>query len=676
VETIHGHEVADPYRWLEDLASTETQTWLAAEDALTSQHLAALPGRDHLRRRLRELVPGMIGPPQVVGGRSFFIRRQAEQDHAVLWVADPDGTERALVDPNALSADGTVTLDGWTPSFEGDRLAYLLSQGGDEESALHVIDVITGGRLDGPIDRTRYSPVAWLPGGEELFYVRRLPPDDVPKGDGQFHRRVYRHAVGADPRTDALLFGEGDDKTAYYGLETSRDGRWLVVSRSLGTAPRNDVYIADLAARGDAPTFRTIQEGDDCETHAFVHTDGPLYIHTSRDAERWRLCVADPAHPEPDEWRELVAESDGVLDDIALTDDALVIVTGRHAVSHITVHDKTTGELRAGVELPGLGFAGVNSRPEGGDDVWVGYTDFVTPYRVLHYDVASGALTPWADPPGAIEIKGIATEQHTYQSPDGTDVRLFLLHRDDVVPDGARPTILYGYGGFNNPMMPAYSSNTAAWVEAGGVYAIACIRGGSEEGEAWHRAGMRDKKQNVFDDFLAAAHWLIDERWTSPDHLGISGGSNGGLLVGAALTQRPDLFASVVCSAPLLDMVRYERFGLGVTWNDEYGTADDPEEFGWLIGYSPYHRVVGDTRYPAVLFTVFDSDTRVDPNHARKMCAALQAATSSDPAARPVLFRREVNVGHGARSVSRTVHLGADTGAFHAAQLGLALPTA
>jgi prolyl oligopeptidase len=382
--------------------------------------------------------------------------------------------------------------------------------------------------------------------------------------------------------------------------------------------------------------------------------------------------VADPARPEPAAWRDLVPESDDVLAGYALTDDALVVASSRHAVGRVAVHDRETGALRAEVDLPGPGSVlGVSARPEGGDEVHLGYTDFTTPPRVYRYRVAQGRLELWMDAPGQVDLlAGVTTRQETYRSKDGTEVRLFVLHRDGLTPDGARPTILYGYGGFNISMTPAWSAVTAAWVEQGGVYAIANLRGGSEEGEAWHRDGMRANKQHVFDDFAAAAEHLIATGWTSPERLAIAGGSNGGLLVGAALTQRPELFAAVACSAPLLDMVRYERFGLGETWNDEYGRADDPTELGWLVAYSPYHKVVEGTAYPAVLFTVFDSDTRVDPLHARKMCAALQAATSSD---RPILFRRERQAGHGARSVRRTVELHADILTFLAAQVGLEL---
>lgn len=357
---------------------------------------------------------------------------------------------------------------------------------------------------------------------------------------------------------------------------------------------------------------------------------------------------------------------------MALAGDAIVVVRSHHAVSRVAVHDRATGSHRRDLDLPGLGTASVSGRPDEGPEVWIGYTDHVTPYRTLHLEMATGRVEPWADPPGWEGLQSgppITVNQVTYPSADGTDVRMFVIGRPSN-GGGPRPAILYGYGGFNVALTPGYSSSILAWVEAGGVWVIANLRGGSEEGEGWHRDGMRDRKQHTFDDFHAAAAWLIDDGVTSADQLAVMGGSNGGLLVGAALTQHPERYAAVSCSAPLLDMVRYEHFGLGRTWNDEYGRADDPAELEWLLGYSPYHHVAPGTAYPAVLFSVYDSDTRVDPLHARKMCAALQAATASE---RPVLLRREINVGHGARSVSRTIDLAADQLAFLAAQLGLDL---
>jgi prolyl oligopeptidase len=674
VEDLHGRSVADPYRWLEDPSSEETQAWSEAQDRLVRSFLDALPGRDHIRSRLHELLAaGLVTVPVHRGDRAFFTRRSPGQEHSVLLVRDGDGAERVLLDPSALSDDDSVTLDAWSPSDEGDRLAYQLSEGGDEEASLWVVDVETGKVLDGPLDRVRYSAVAWMPGGEELFLVRRLPPSEVPEGEEQFHRRVYRHRVGADPVGDELVFGDGRDKTEYYSLDVSPDGRWLVVGASKGTAPRNEVHLCDLAAADATPRWRVVQEDVDAWTDASIRHDSRLWLLTNDGAPRGRLAVTDPESLGP--WQDVVPESEAVLDDFAVTDDAVVVASTSHAVARVQVHDLVTGDVRFEVPLPGLGtVAGVRARPEGGSEVWIGYADFVQPPAVHHCDLRDATVDLWEDAPGRVAVPGVTARQVTYPSADGTDVRMFVLSAGDE--EGPRPTILYGYGGFNVPLTPGYSAAILAWVEQGGVYAVANLRGGSEEGEAWHRAGMREHKQNVFDDFEAAARWLVDTGTTTPERLGISGGSNGGLLVGAAVVQHPDLFAAAVCSAPLLDMVRYERFGLGTTWNDEYGRADDPEELGWLLSYSPYHAVREGVRYPAVLFTVFDADTRVDPLHARKMCAALQAATTAPFEEAPVLLRREQKVGHSARSVSRTVELTVDTMSFLADRLGLALPKA
>jgi prolyl oligopeptidase len=674
VDVLHGHSVADPYRWLEDPAADDTQAWSRAQDTLARGYLDTRPGRERLRERLSGLArAGTVSVPALRGGRAFWMRRDGDQEHAVLLVREADGTERPLIDPSELSDDDTVTLDGWVPSNEGDLLAYWLSERGDEEAALYVMDVATGEVVDGPIPRTRYCPLAWLPGGRELFYGRRLDADQVPEGEDKFHRRVWRRTIGTPVEQDTLVFGEGRDKTEYHSVDVSADGRWLMVGGSLGTAPRNDLYIADLHGDGE---LRPVQEGVDAQTWGGVEDDGKLWLHTNLDASRFRVVVADPADPGPGGWTDVIAESDAVLEGFRLTDDAVAAVTTSHAVGRVTMHDRATGERRGEVELPGLGsVAGISTRFEGGDEVWIGWTDFTTPPRVWRYVVSSGTRELWASAPGVSPPKGVVARQDTYRSADGTEVRLFILHREDLEPLNAgdgHPAILYGYGGFGVPLGPAYNPLACAWVEQGGVYAVANLRGGSEEGEDWHRAGMREHKQNVFDDFAAAAGYLVEQGWTTPERLGIYGGSNGGLLVGAALTQRPELYQAVVCSAPLLDMVRYERFGLGETWNDEYGRADDPVELGWLLSYSPYHHVDEGAAYPAVLFTVFDSDTRVDPLHARKLCAALQAATASD---RPVLLRREVDVGHGARSVSRTVELNVDVVAFFADQLGLDLGT-
>ena len=672
-ETLSGQDVADPYRWLEDPADPRTVEWSAAQDQLASAYLAALPGRERLRERLGELLQaGVVGAPAWRGERSFFVQRSAEQEHAVVMVREADGTERVLLDPMAIDPSGATTLDSWQPDKEGRQVAYQLSSGGDEESELRVMLVDTGEIVDGPIDRIRYSPVGWLVGGESFYYVRRLPPESVPADETQYHRRLWLHRVGTDPSEDVLVFGEDQDKTAFFGGGVSIDGRWLVVSASEGTAPRNDLWIADLhASSPEAPVLVPIQVGVDAQTGAHVGRDGRLYLHTNRDAPRGRLCVTTPDAVAYENWVDLVPEhEDAVLDDFAVLEDAdtLLVAHTLHAVSELAAHDLASGERRAVVPLPGLGSIGsITERPTGGTEAWLGYTDHVTPPQVLRYDATDNSVSVWALPPGTVETPVVHARQDTYVSRDGTEVRLFILSGDES-PAEPRPTILYGYGGFGIPMTPGFSATALAWVEAGGVYAVACIRGGGEEGDDWHRAGMGQSKQNVFDDFHAAAEFLIAQGWTTPAQLGISGGSNGGLLVGAATVQRPDLFTAVVCSAPLLDMVRYEQHGLGQLWSSEYGTAADPDDLAVLHAYSPYHRVVEGVDYPSVLFTVFDSDTRVDPLHARKMCAALQHATSGE---RPILYRREADVGHGARSLTRSIVLSVDTMTYLAARTGL-----
>jgi prolyl oligopeptidase len=678
-DDLHGTTVLDPYRWLEDGASAETTAWSAAQDALLASHAEDLPGRDRLRERVGELLgAGTVGTPSWRGDRPFFMRRTAEQEHAVLLTVDPDGTERVLVDPVAVDPSGATTLDAWQPSKEGDLLAYQLSEGGTEESVLYVMDVATGERVDGPIDRARYSPVAWLPGGEAFYYVRRVAPDLVPADEAQYHRRIWLHRLGTPSDDDALVFGEDLDKTNYYGVNVSMDGRWLVVGASAGTAPRNDLWLADLGtAPLDAPDLRVVQQGVDASTSLHVGRDGRVYVFTDRDAPRGRIAVTSPEDPSYETWTDLVPEDDeavlegyAILDGEVLSSGVLLCSWTRHAMGEITTHELSTGTRTGSVPLPGLGsVTGLTERPEGGHEAWFGYTDHVTPSSVFHYDATSGETSLWATAPGSVEVPEVHARQVEYTSADGTTVRMVVV-APTKEPDEPRPAILYGYGGFGVPLTPGYSAGLLAWVEAGGVYAIANLRGGSEEGEQWHRSGMREHKQNVFDDFHAAAERLVADGWTSSDRLAISGGSNGGLLVGAAMTQRPELYAAVVCSAPLLDMVRYEQFGLGATWSDEYGSAAVAEELSWLLGYSPYHHVRQGVDYPATLFTVFDGDTRVDPMHARKMCAALQHATSGS---RPVLLRREGDVGHGARALSRTVALSVDTLTFAARWTGLDL---
>ncbi|MGS2641097.1 prolyl oligopeptidase family serine peptidase [Streptosporangium sp. LJ11] len=649
VDHLHGHAVPDPYRWLEDPDSPETRSWTAAQEELWREHAGTLPGRHLWHSRVAALTgAGTVGTPMWRGGSRFFLRRTASQEHAVLYRTGPDGVEETLLDPMELDPSGLTTLDHWQPDLDGRLVAYQVSRSGDERSELRVMDVTTRRVVDGPIDRCRYAPVAWLPDGKAFFYVRS--------------RQVCLHRLGTPAEADAVIMGEERS----YGLGISYNGRWLTVSAMAGDG--NDLWLADLSSSSpERPDLRVIQRGAGAVTAPAVGRDGRLYLLTTLDAPRGRLCVADPARPGPEHWVGLVDEDpEAVIGEFAIAGQTLLVGWTRHAVGEISVHDLATGKRRGSVPLPGLGSAGgMTTRPEGGHEVWFTYTDSVTPAGVHHYDTRTGRTSLWSAAPGAVEVPRLEARQLVCASADGTPVRMVVLARPG---SGPRPTILYGYGGFGLSLAPSYSSYILPWVEAGGVFALAQLRGGGEEGAAWHRDGMLERKQNVFDDFAAAAEKLVSDGWTTPARLGACGESNGGLLVGAALTQRPDLFAAAVCSAPLLDMVRYERSGLGPVWRSEYGSADDPEQLGWLLGYSPYHRVVDGVDYPATLLTTFGGDSRVDPMHARKMCAALQAATSGS---RPILLRHEGDVGHGSRSAGRAVDLAADMLAFLAAHTGL-----
>jgi prolyl oligopeptidase len=657
VDVLHGREIPDPYRWLEDPDDPETVAWSAAQESLLVAARAGWTGRAGYRARLERLAAvGMVSVPTWAGGREYVLRRKPGQEHAVLYV---DG--HVVVDPNAVDPTGATTLDAWYPSKEGNRLAYAMSVGGTEEPALTVIDVDSGEVLDGPIGRMRDPSLAWLPGGESFYYTRFLEssPDERP----WLHRRVYRHVLGTDPAQDKLVMGEQAPTGRYFHSQVSHDGRWLTVRSRQGTDPRVDIFTADLHA--DENAFVPIQQDVDALTYTFFRGDR-MYVLTFKDADRGRICVADVT--DLHDWRDLVvAEEDSVIEDLAVLDGlprpVLVVATMRHSISYLSIHDLETGARLSEVALPGIGtVTDLVVDPDRRTEAWFRYTDYSSVPRIYRLD-GEGAVSEHSRP-SDVTVR-VNTRQVAYTSRDGTPIRMFLVSKDDEGTDGPRPTILFGYGGFNNALRPNYSEEILGWVESGGVWAVASLRGGSELGESWHRAGMLGHKQNVFDDYLAATDWLVDNNITTRDRLALVGQSNGGLLVGAALTQRPDACRAVVCTAPLLDMVRYELFGLGMTWSGEYGTVADPEELDWLLSYSPYHHVKDGVAYPTVLFPVYNGDTRVDPLHGRKMAAALQHASTGGP----ILLRADSLVGHGARAVSKALDLWADRLSFVAASL-------
>ncbi|HEV8248353.1 MAG TPA: prolyl oligopeptidase family serine peptidase [Gaiellaceae bacterium] len=647
-ELLHGVEVADPYRWLEETDAPDVRRWTDEQNAATRATLDAVPFRDRIRARLDKLLQvGLLEVPVVAAGAAFYLRRDPDQDQSVLYVREAGSTDdRPLVNTNA--EDALVTIDWFHPSQDGRLVAYGLSRGGDELSTLHVVEVATGRVLDDRIPDTRFSSVAWLPDSSGFYYTRLPAKGSVPPGEERYNSRVRFHRLGDDPADDPVVFGEGREPTDLYELSLSRDGRFLLIHVNQGWS-RTILFVRER----DGELRSTGEEREAIFSGRVA--DGRLYVLTNWEAPNWRVLELDPATLDLAGARTVVAErDDAIVAEIALVGGRLVAHELEDASSRVRVYELPGGALERELELPDLGSVqGTPSRRTPGlagewdaDELLFGFTSFLHPPAVLRCDLATGAVTTFAEleaPPG-FDPDAYETRRVLCRSADGTSVPMFLVHRRGLEPDGSAPVFLYGYGGFNIGMTPYWVSELPLWVEAGGVYAVAVLRGGNEFGERWHRDGMLDRKQNVFDDFVAAADRLVAEGYTSRERLAICGRSNGGLLVGAVLTQRPDLCRAVVCEVPLLDMLRYHGFQVAKLWIPEYGSPEDPEQFRWLHAYSPYDRVVDGERYPAVLLTTALGDTRVDPMHARKMAARLQAATSSDL---PVLLRVDEDAGHG-----------------------------
>ena len=664
-DIVHGERIADPYRWLEDDGAARTAAWTDAQNARTRAVLDRLPGRAAFAERLGALLSvGLLGVPQPAGDAVFFDRRSGAQRQSALYVRDRSG-ERAIVDPNTLDDAGLVSLDWWYPSLDGRLVAYGLSRGGTELSTLHVVEVSSGRDTGERIPHTQRSQVAWVEGG--FYYTVHPAPGTVPPGDEHYYRHVRFHRLGDDPSRDELVFGEGRAKEDILGVDVDPDGRWVALSAFHGWV-RNDLYLLDRRAPGAPP--RTVAEGLDGLTRTIGFAGGRLWLLTNVGAPNHRIDSIDLEAPH--ERRTVVPEGPHAIETAAVTRAHLVVHTLERASSRLSVWSQD-GRREREIALPGQAtLSGPTAEPRG-DRFGYGVQSYVVPTIALIGDARTGAAEEIdrLAPPGGSDPAAIAVDQETYRSKDGTEVTMFLVHRRDVTPSGDVPTILNGYGGFNISRTPLYAAGIAAWTEAGGLYAVANLRGGGEYGEAWHRAGMLANKQNVFDDFAAAGEALVARGWTSPARLGIVGGSNGGLLVGAAITQRPELFGAAVCAVPLLDMLRYQNFLIARLWIAEYGSAEDAEQFRWLRAYSPYHNTRPGTRYPAILFTTAEGDSRVDPGHARKMAALLQWQQREDPDA-ITLLRVDRDAGHGiGKPLDKQVDDLADQLGFLAWRLGL-----
>jgi prolyl oligopeptidase len=678
VDDYHGVKVTDPYRWLEDGDSADVKAWTDTENAVTRGFLDAIPGRERLTRQIRDLLEvGLVGAPEVrdvrPGLRRYFhAKREGAQNQPILYVRDGvAGADRVLIDPSTLSTDATSALDWWHPSNDGTLLAWGHSDAGSEESTLQIRDVAKGTDLADRIPYTRYASVAWLPGNRSFYYTRFPDPGTVPSGDEKYFCKVFLHVVGQSYETDALVFGDKREKTDVPQVFISPDGRWLVVRvhKSWG---KSEIYVRNLSP-GDHGAWVPVATGEDALFEPIVRNER-LYLHTNWNAPRYRLVAVDYRKPDPSHWTEIVHESPDVIEDIAIIGRELFVTYLHDASTRIErapLEGNALGRVSS-VSLPSLGTASV-SGAWNGDEAFVHFTSYVVPPQVVRLDLEkNGASQPWDQVGAGFSASDVAISRMDATSKDGTRIPMFVVAKAGSPRDGTSPTVLYGYGGFNVNMTPAFSARALLTVERGGVWVTAILRGGGELGEAWHRAGMLANKQNVFDDAVACAEELVAEKVTSPAHLAIMGGSNGGLLVAAVVTQRPDLFRVGLSLVPLTDMLRYERFRIAKLWTSEYGSASDEEQFKVLYAYSPYHHVKDGAAYPSMLFTTAESDSRVDPMHARKMTARMQAAQGAG--GRPILLRVESRAGHGqGKPVSKLVDETADELSFLFHELGVAL---
>jgi prolyl oligopeptidase len=669
-EDFYGTTVIDNYRWLEDGSSPATQKWVEEEMDYTRSILDPLPAREQIHKRLTELLSiGSIDAPHIAGRYYFYTKREGIQNQPVLYVREGvDGTDRVLLDPNQLASDGTVALDWYQPSDNGRYVAYGISLSGSEMSTLHILETKTGNALPDTIERTRACSIAWLHDNSGFYYTQYPKKGDVPEGQEMYNRHVFFHQIGDDVAHDDPIFGEGRDPEDWPAVELSDDGRWLLISVEQGWT-KSELFLQDL--KSDRPPSR-VTTGKNSLYRATVY-GGKVYITTNEDAPRYRLFVANAGDFDRDHWKEIIPQSDAVLQGVAVWGGKIFAQYEQNASSQLKLFD-LDGKKLSDLTLPAIGTVYSAQGKWNRGEIFYGFQSFTFAPSVYRYDLESGATSLWAKVAApSIDASVYEVAQEWFKSKDGTRVPMFVVHKKGLQKDGRTPALLTGYGGFNVSLTPNFNRAAYLWLEHGGVFAVANLRGGAEFGEDWHRAGMLDKKQNVFDDMIAASEHLISEKYTDKGHLAIQGGSNGGLLMGAMITQRPDLFRAVICQVPLLDMLHYQNFQIAKLWIPEYGSADSAEQFKWLYAYSPYHRVKPGIEYPAILFMTADADTRVDPMHARKMTAEMQAeARNGASKTRPILLRVESKAGHGAgKPVTKQIEEFTDVYSFLFWEMGM-----
>ncbi|WP_082565481.1 prolyl oligopeptidase family protein [Duganella sp. Root1480D1] len=644
-DNYHGTLVADPYRWLEDANSDETKAWVLEQNKVTQAWLAQIPEREAIKARLTKLWNyERYGVPSKKGGRYFYSRNDGLQNQSVLYTArNLSETPRVLLDPNTLAADGTVALAGTSVSPNGKFLAYSTAASGSDWNEIKVRDIATGKDLADHIKWVKFSNTAWAADGSGFYYSRYDEPTEESKLAGvNYFQKVFFHKLGTEQSADALVYHRPDQKEWGFGAEVTDDGRYLVINGSHGTEAKNRVFIKDLKAK-DAQVVGLLEAFD--ASYNFIDNDGPLfYFMTDKNAPRSRVIAIDIRKPGIENWKEIVPEAQQTLTGASIVNRQLVLNYLSDAHSAVKIFD-LKGKAVRDIALPGLGTAAGFGGKASDAETFYSYTSFTTPTTIYRLDLKSGKSSIYRQPKVDFDPNAFDTRQEFFTSKDGTKVPMFIVSKKGLKLDGSNPTYLYGYGGFNISLTPSFSVSNLAWVEMGGVYVVANLRGGGEYGEAWHKAGTKLQKQNVFDDFIGAAEWLVANKVTSPAKLSIGGGSNGGLLVGAAMTQRPDLFGAALPAVGVMDMLRFQKFTIGWAWASDYGSSDNADEFKALVKYSPLHNLKQGGCYPATMVMTADHDDRVVPAHSFKFVAAAQAAQAG---AAPILIRIDSKAGHGA----------------------------
>jgi prolyl oligopeptidase len=670
VDDYHGVKVADPYRWLEDTDSADTHAWVEAENKVTFGYLEQIPYRKAIHDRMMKLWNfERFTVPQQQGGRYFYQHNNGLQNQNVLLVAEALNAEpRQLLDPNTLSSDGTVALAGEAVTDDGKLMAYGTAASGSDWEEWHVRDVDTGKDLPDLIKWVKFSGASWSKDGKGFYYSRYDEPKGTALRDANYFQKLYYHKLGTAQSEDKLIYERPDNKELGFGGSVTNDGHYLVIFVWQGTSPKNRLYYKDLT-KPDSEVVKLLDDFD--AEYRFIDNDGPVFwIRTDLDAPRGKLIAIDTRHPEKPNWKTVVEQGADKLEDVNVVDNLFLLGYLKDAKTEVRVHD-LQGKFLRNADLPGIGTAAGFGGKRKDKETFYSFTSFISPTTIYRYDPAMGNSSIFKQPKVDFDATKYETKQVFYNSKDATRIPMFLTYKKGLKLDGQNPTLLYAYGGFDISLTPGFSIPTVVWLEMGGIYAQPNLRGGGEYGEDWHLAGTKAKKQNVFDDFIAAAEWLIANKYTSTPKLAIRGGSNGGLLIGAMLTQRPDLFGATLPLVGVMDMLRFQKFTIGWAWTSDYGSSDNADDFKALYAYSPLHNLKPATKYPPTLIATADHDDRVVPGHSFKFAATMQADQAG---AAPVLIRIETKAGHGAgKPISKIIDQTADEWSFVAYNLGMSV---